>query len=139
VIERGCCGALRAERPDGGDDDAVGAGVAVAGRGDDAEHGWFADLFGIDLIGELEESGGGPLDGLFATELDFEGSPAAVAGLDDDVDLEPIAVAVVVYGRVEGYGVDAAVPDGERLEEEPEVVQVAQESVRAGGDSGRCE
>jgi len=58
-------------------------------------------------------------------ELDLKGAPGAVARFDDDVDLEAVGVAVVVDGGVCGVGAHPDVAEDERLEQQAERIEVA--------------
>lgn len=70
------------------------------------------------------------------TQLDLECGPPTVGELDDGVGFDSVVVAVVEDATVEWLGEHAEVANDERLEEEPEQVQIGEEPLGPGTERG---
>ena len=98
----------------------VGPGVAVADSDNHHERGRWARPVRIHPIPQLEQAPRPFLDRPLAAELDLDAQPRTARRLDDGVDFQTGIVAVVIHLGVVSLGIDPKVPDGQRLEEEPE-------------------
>src|SRR5665213_293359 len=121
--------------PDRDDVDAVVANVSIARPDDHAEHGWAAALARVDLPNELVEARRALVQES-RSKLNLESCPTAVCRLDDRIDLEAVAVAVLENMAVDCLRVDTQIAHDERLEQEAEQVQVLQEALGRGTQSG---
>ena len=86
-----------------------GSVVAVAGGGDDEQIGRLAHSVGVYLLLQAEQGLSGFLNPLLAAQLGLDRDPPSVAGLDDGVGLQVVAVAVVIDVSIVGLPVDAKV------------------------------
>lgn len=104
--------------------------VAIAGADDDAEGGWWATSLGVNDARKLGETRGALVDSVGRTELHLERRPRPVCQLDNRIDFEAIAVAVVKNAPAACLRMNPQVSDNQRLEEEAEEIEIAQELLR---------
>lgn len=120
--------------PDRDHRDTVVSDVAISSPCDHTEHRGLTASLDVDDVTELQQRLR-PLVDRRWPELDLERGPSPIGELDDCVDFESLVVSVVQHRSAQRLAEHTQVTDDERLEEEPEEVEVLEEPL--GSDAQR--